>query len=868
MAKLVTKKLKTDYPIRWRWPIQVGFLPNTKAQSTIEDIGKTQHASYLTQSYTLNRARLSCNMLFVEGTIEYVIEQISKFPYQIEADVIVIGFPKEGKINEINLSNLEILVHKTQGSGVIIVPELKYLKDISTVAKNTNSDDLTSEKKVPKKRFTPPKFNLKPTRNINEDLGPKKKLSKWALEILRSLVSAPIVHFDNWIQEFSVHLSHNYNIEEAAKEVNEGSSVFVTEKFLTNCKLKEYAQSILKRDKELPKHFEWDIRHIDNLINSTMRSISDDDVKFDGESDVARPVIEMGRVLNNAKPGVSLTEENYEEASAKSLEEARYLQCQILQNKKQVSDYLIAKQKYQLAVRIGPVDEKWLHTGKKNPLKSEFENKDKKPETLFVFFKSDPLEKKSKGKKISIDKYGSSSIAKFDFIPEHNQKEFIGEIAIYHNNRLLQKAAISAFIVNDEYVNPIPPPINIETHFVARTQSANLSHRIKGGASIIVDEDQGLIRMVHGKKEKIIGEIDQGFKRIAGGLKDIIETAVDHVKQYPQDLKNKKTAGLFYELAEIGSSLNEYQNFKEVSKIEGPLQIVSRKGAQFPIEFLYTRERPEFGAPLCPNAAEALKKGQCLECGKKSPKEQAKYVCPLGFLFLTKIIERQHSDYKSEKIVGNQLYTTEPTEERATIQLLKNTIVGISKKIKDKSVILSKIGDVSNLKEADNWTEWTDLIKKSTESYSLVLITHTEDKSTNKRIMEIGGDKTLSEYRLNKNFVKSVESLPDPVVILIGCKTKAAELGFLDFTNLFKDKGAAIVLSNFSYIRTNQATNIVESLFQFFKEFRDGKNEGALYFGKIMLKLRQKLVSEGNIVSMALLAHGDADWKINFYKGK
>ena len=66
------------------------------------------------------------------------------------------------------------------------------------------------------------------------------------------------------------------------------------------------------------------------------------------------------------------------------------------------------------------------------------------------------------------------------------------------------------------------------------------------------------------------------------------------------------------------------------------------------------------------------------------------------------------------------------------------------------------------------------------------------------------------------------------------------------------------MITNFTKIRGAQAADIVICLMEILKVYK-GKEAT---FGEIMLKLRQELLAQGIMASLALLTYGDADWKI------
>jgi hypothetical protein len=84
-------------------------------------------------------------------------------------------------------------------------------------------------------------------------------------------------------------------------------------------------------------------------------------------------------------------------------------------------------------------------------------------------------------------------------------------------------------------------------------------------------------------------------------------------------------------------------------------------------------------------------------------------------------------------------------------------------------------------------------------------------------------------------------------------------MSFLDFSSHFKNSGAAIVLSTFTKIRGSHAAPLVVELLKILHSKKGGEE---IRFGDAMLELRRKLFAKGLYVSMAMVSHGDADWKL------
>src|SRR5262249_46284349 len=112
------------------------------------------------------------------------------------------------------------------------------------------------------------------------------------------------------------------------------------------------------------------------------------------------------------------------------------------------------------------------------------------------------------------------------------------------------------------------------------------------------------------------------------------------------------------------------------------LQIVSAKpDAVVPLEFVYEYKAPTAAAPVCPNAAQALRDGQCPTSGVPAS-APAPHVCPMGFWGLRKVIERHVHD---PRLGSPARIDVEPIAGRDTLTLHGASIVAASNQVDDAS---------------------------------------------------------------------------------------------------------------------------------------------------------------------------------------
>ena len=343
-------------------------------------------------------------------------------------------------------------------------------------------------------------------------------------------------------------------------------------------------------------------------------------------------------------------------------------------------------------------------------------------------------------------------------------------------------------------------------------------------------------------------------------IKDDIEEAVVDIKNHPEDLYHENNVALLRRLAFKGNNL--FVNHLKKKTINGPIQIVARREEFVPLDFVYTLPPPKKDAQLCTHAKEALEEGACKKCYDHilSP---APHICPFGFWCFSQVVER-HRFGKGKDGAGDYRLQSEPITNRGPLNVLQETVYASTSKVEKESNglrdrILKAITKNSlHVYEAQDWNSWSDLTSKHKPD-SMILVVHIEkDDENDVDQLEIGDKQLIVQNSFDHVQIGSPSSEHPPFIIVIGCETASVENYGFDISSQLITEGAAVVLSNFTKIRGRHAGPIVIKLVEYLKE-NAGKE---ISFGSIILKLRQYLLSKGIMVSLALVAHGDADWKI------
>lgn len=485
-----------------------------------------------------------------------------------------------------------------------------------------------------------------------------------------------------------------------------------------------------------------------------------------------------------------------------------------------------------------------------------FEKSNKQREEIQLIFKYDP-KRPAQMAKISLPRLGDSTQVIFNF-RTNSSKNFQAELYAYHKNRLLQKAILTS----KTWKRGTPEgkktsPLQITIVYNAVKELSNLGKREPFGASFFYEprNSPGKFQGVIDKKAidlNLSGPLDKLVKNIQAD----IETVVSGNAGF-NNLKSETSTELFRKLALRGSSL--YKNHlggKAVFK--GPMQIISKNTGFVPIDFVYDLPAPLDEAAICKKAEDALRAGKCLNCFNKeiSP---AKYICPFGFWTISRVIERHSCEFKQSEFASYQVVSASDFRQKKHLQILNKTIHACTARV-DKVVQGTKKKVQSAVKEnssqfhvAETWKDWRSHFAGKNVPDSLILLVHTETDDQDFTKIEIGNRSMLRQEHLDQNIIGN----SPPFIIMIGCETTNIEKSGFDISNQLMNCGAAIVVSNFTKIKGSHAGPIVIRLVQLLKDNRKVNS-----FGVILQRLRQKLLAEGYLVSLALMAHGDADWKI------
>lgn len=572
---------------------------------------------------------------------------------------------------------------------------------------------------------------------------------------------------------------------------------------------------------------------------------------------------ELKRYLNKERSKTANEGTEDKPIDPEDLAKPRFLQAKIFSAlvSKQITDFLIPQLSYLFKIRIGFDGDSWSSPATPIDTDRFFENSKTQSVEIDIVFIADH-QKSARHSKVLLPKVGVSSTAEFAITAPSNAAVFVAYVEAYYKNELLQKICIEINLREPGKDNG-KDGIKVTTVYSPVKQLAELASRTPCVATIQYKQqstETSLTGMMEAKPLSLY--FSSELSGLMEEIKNLIQSALISYGDKPAPLHSENNTTLLRTLAIKGNKLF-VQYLKKEKLPDGAVQVVSDRPGFVPLDFVYELAPPGLDAPLCEHAVDALNAGKCAGCYDRM-RSPATHVCPFGFWGFNRIIER-YAHEKKEGIKGDYQILQEPVAARNILEIMRSTLYASSSRVNSTaapdiraqvSLAMQKFC-VSSI-SADDWDTWTNQIKDKKPD-SLVLIVHVEkEPQVNEDQVEIGDGKFLLQ-----NFLDSSRIMPEPpehapFVIILGCSTSDVLNQGFDLSDKLMTEGAAIVISSFTKIRGRQAGPVVIKLLELLSQLK-GKE---IMLGEVLLHLRRYFLAMGSMISLALVVHGDANWKI------
>ncbi|MFC6155635.1 CHAT domain-containing protein [Kribbella jiaozuonensis] len=579
-------------------------------------------------------------------------------------------------------------------------------------------------------------------------------------------------------------------------------------------------------------------------------------------------IASTGRFVSESGEASELVE--LERRSAPLVNEAtaaRWLQARITpaENRDVSLDRFRANTAHVIDVRIGPSDIEWLEG------ESPFPEESTAPveRSLTIMLTEPHLLARPLVESIALPAFGASEVISFELATQSDTTEVDARLTLLSGNRVLQTARLPREVdairsAPSDTAVPWSAATTRET-FVAPAISDLGDRRAFDAAFIVNKSDDGIGRLtaVSGRLAGVVRLDDrtlvEALTKISKRLGEIVEAPDDFVS-----LDDSGTVELLIFLARSGAQMRQALvtdslNLAPILARSRYLQVVSAKpDAFFPFEFAYDFPAPAPDAELCPAAALASDDPD-LKCHGL---HTSAVVCPLGFWGLTRVIER-HAFEPADEVAGTMLLRGTPVRDRDLISL--GPIVFAASDRVDSFLAGSIDGVTTTLKSTAGtservsaWTDWSLAVAQDKPAL-LMLLPHTVfSEDLDEFGLEIGSNSTRWAADIAADFLPP-EDRP-ALVALLGCETaRAGEVGYERFPSRLRLAGAAVVIATLTEILGRHAAPLAGRLVEELYASCASEPRGV---GEVMVRLRRRLVADGVLPVLALVAFGDADWLV------
>jgi len=522
---------------------------------------------------------------------------------------------------------------------------------------------------------------------------------------------------------------------------------------------------------------------------------------------------------------------------------------------------------YRVMVRVGMEDEGWISSPKYFP-EGELPPS-KSGHRLTVVFSEPTLSPHPQVDHIFLPPGGSSNPCTFFLATGNEASPVQARLTVLYRNRVLQTAMLAGPMLTYEQKATEKDQISFLPEVVVSPGMADLGRKPSYDAALIINHTAGgspqVLKIVDDNAELIsttdlkpsVEQIDDELGRSDWGAKDF------------RNIKAPGTLKLLRFLAVHGSLLYRgvvKQQFIDKRLVTArSLQLIAAKpGARLPVEYFYDRPSPDENATLCPSGLKSLDKGECAkDCS--DGKHGGRYICPLGFWGLTRVLEWHVYRPQAARELQNYDYALQQEKlgKRQQLPILDRALLGASDRANAevKTSVFNLLRTMKKTKlrvtQSATWDDWKKQVV-ATKPSLIIVIPHLDIDSTfNVAKLEIGSGEWLRVDKVDEAYVHTQGC--QPVVLLLGCETGKVSIPFEDFVSAFMIGGAAIVVSTAAPVLGRQATVLAEEFVSVLKKLR---GQDSTTFGDVMLTVRRNMLRKGVPVVLSVSSYGDADWRL------
>lgn len=804
-ALSLSMDLQTEVLPSFRWPIRFGHLQGQEPEA-LSQASTHWTTNKLADVYALDRGRSNCDLLWFNGTAHELIQAVMLRNYSCKANIVVLQQDQDGEWN----NDARDLAAKLLHAGAIV--SLRQLETSDTQGTRLNNF---------LKEFSHDSYVDVALAAAFQDVG-----LIWA-----------------------GHAAADFRLTDVLETLN--------------ANLKALSGAATLRYTDFDGMLKTPTGGFDGVVGNQVQArgmqLDIGNLVFDKESNGATQLANASRAITAAAA----------EAGPESLTSDRQLQMYAYldgaRTNEAVHGFPLGAETT-LEIRIGLPDEKRWIVAKGAP--KEFAQGNEY-ESLSVWL-TEPNQLKAPMRcNVTLPAIGNSTTCEFRIRPIESGL-FDGRISVVHRGRVLQTARLLASVPETHALGSTDgAPRFEELHAVRRTM-AELGQRRAFDLSIITNHTAaGEPRMVALAAHRAWIVNTQAIKQPIKTINILLTEVAERANSYLEGLGSPEGRTFLVRLARqgaelhralIGEQLSHASNQLEIAN-EEYIQVVStRSEGVIPFEFVYTLNLPDQNATLCPKWRSSMQTGKCAgDCELHNVPKYKLHVCPMGFWGQQKVIERhvfspQHTKEDKDLFLQSE-------RERTTEELKLNGMVVIAssknvhedgRKMVADALALFKFVQAEPVKD---WAGWKAAVTAGKPS--LILSMPHSDEKLGEVSLEIGGEPKAT-MDIDTDYVRPHGSPVKPIVVLLGCDTAEATEDYSRHVQWIRTHGAAVVIATISTVAGLQAPTIAALLANSILS-----REGApFYLGEAIRDMRRKGLLANHLISLALVAYGDADWKL------
>lgn len=329
------------------------------------------------------------------------------------------------------------------------------------------------------------------------------------------------------------------------------------------------------------------------------------------------------------------------------------------------------------------------------------------------------------------------------------------------------------------------------------------------------------------------------------------------------DADDEEVTKFFRLLARHGSALFQQLRRQGFTDPGDRIQVINLDEERVvPLEFIYDRAMPKSTAQLCAGWLAALtgEGSRCAVCDAAGDGASASdTICPLGFWAMRKVVER----FDTERLTDLSL----PAPQRRSLRPFDAALCASIGTVPERERDLLQAALTARIPRptiVDDWNQWEHEVAQHNPPLLILLAHHGLDAGLD--YLEIGEAAYEEDRRwrfrpqLNETLINPAPIDPGPIVLLLGCETekKVAETGYGSLAAQFKDFHASLVLGTTAKILGRHAAALAAELLAELAAVDTPDAD----FGSILRRIRRRLLAHGVLMAFALVAIGDADWRL------